>query len=163
MSFHVHPLGAATSRANTAFPFCTFFDLQGLQGRSFPNNCSPLRFCKLRLRSRKIVNQDLEFCSSSICWNMDHSDWWDSNSFAWPCSDRSALQAPLRLMQSDSPTEFGHAVPLSFRYHGKSQPIAFELHERVVFTGSSPKEIPPGQLVKIERLPGSWSFKKQLG
>ena len=94
---------------------------------------------------------------------MDHSDWWDSNSFAWPCSDRSALQAPLRLMQSDSPTEFGHAVPLSFRYHGKCRPIAFELHERVVFTGSSPKEIPPGQLVKIERLPGSWSFKKQLG
>lgn len=71
-------------------------------------------------------------------------------------------EAPLRLMQSDSPTEFGHAVPLSFRYHGKSQPIAFELHERVVFTGSSPKEIPPGQLVKIERLPGSWSFKKKL-
>lgn len=48
-------------------------------------------------------------------------------------------EAPLRLMQSDSPTEFGHAVPLSFRYHGKCQPIAFELHERVVFTGSSPK------------------------
>jgi len=71
-------------------------------------------------------------------------------------------EAPLRLMQSDSPTEFGHAVPLSFRYHGKCQPIAFELHERVVFTGSSPKEIPPGQLVKIERLPGSWSFKKKL-
>lgn len=71
-------------------------------------------------------------------------------------------EAPLRLMQSDSPTEFGHGVPLSFRYHGKCRPIAFELHERVVFTGSSPKEIPPGQLVKIERLPGSWSFKKKL-
>lgn len=159
MSFHVH---WELQRAGPTQPFHFALSLT-YRTPVFPAIAVRCVFCKLRRTSRKIVNQDLEFCSSSICWNMDHSDWWDSNSFAWPCSDRSALQAPLRLMQSDSPTEFGHAVPLSFRYHGKCQPIAFELHERVVFTGSSPKEIPPGQLVKIERLPGSWSFKKQLG
>lgn len=64
-------------------------------------------------------------------------------------------------MQTKSPTDLGKSLPLALRYHGKCRPLAFEVHERVVFNGTN-DDIPKGELVKIERLPGSSWFKKWL-
>lgn len=75
-------------------------------------------------------------------------------------------EAPLKLLQGNSTTGLGKGLPLALRYHGKCRPTRLELHERVVFTGSN-DNIPHGQLVKIERLPGQsssmFSRKKKLG
>ena len=73
-------------------------------------------------------------------------------------NDFNHAQAPLKLLQGNSTTGLGKGLPLALRYHGKCRPTRLELHERVVFTGSN-DNIPHGQLVKIERLPGQSSSK----